>query len=948
MFAAAISFGTEKSIYMKKILPLLLLLTVAFSIASFAQKNKPVLKGHLVDSLQKQVLENATVSLVNAKDSSLAGFTRTNADGRFALVNLQPGNYRLSVSMVGFHPLWKDVTIAAAETDLGDITMKDKSLLNEVVVQNQRPPVQVNGDTLEFNAEAFKTKPNAVVEDMLKKMPGVEVDKDGTIRVNGQKISRVYVNGKEFFGNDPKIATRNLDADAVDKVQVFDKKSDQATFTGIDDGNSEKAINLKLKKDRKKMEFGKVTAGAGTKGAYDGQFNVNRFNGEQQLSAIGMANNTNRQGFTFGDVLNFTGETQRMLRGGGGGRIVINNNGPADFGLPVQGINNSEGIAKTIAGGINFNDTWKKKTEVNGSYFYNNIDVANDKNTTRKNLSPVNPFVYNEKNNSDKKSESHRLNFTVDAKLDSLNSLKFTPQLTTQHNQYSNNSTYQSLLPGDKLLNKGYTNSTTDANGFNYTGGLLFRHKFKKKGRTFSSNINTGYNDTKSSGTLQSINNFYNNGTLDNKDTLDQVNQLNSVTSTYGANISYTEPLSKKALIELNSFFNKSNGALNKKTYDINNQTGKHDIVNDVLSNTFKSEYMYTGGGVNLRTQQKKITMGAGTAIQYASLLSRLKDNSTIRQHFTNLLPAANFTYNFTRTKNLTLQYTTSTQQPTTAQLQPVMDVSDPLNIKVGNPNLQQQYQHNVNLNYFSASPLAQKNFFAYANLNASQNAIVNADALDQFGSRTTTYKNVNGVYNVFAGIEAGFKIKKINSRINIGTSSILFNNFNFLNDVKNRITNLALNPRLGISYSYKEKFDISTSARFSYNTIKYSLQPAYNDNYWRNTYEADANINLPWHISINNEFSYSVNTGRSQGYNKNVALWNAAVTKGLFKFQRGTLKLSVFDLLNQNIGINRNANLNYIEDASYKVLTRFFMASFTYNLRKAGNTGPQINVRIN
>jgi len=504
------------------------------------------------------------------------------------------------------------------------------------------------------------------------------------------------------------------------------------------------------------------------------------------------------------------------------------------------------------------------------------------------------------------------------------------------------------LLPGDKLLNNGFTNSTTDATGFNYTSNLLFRHRFKKKGRTFSSNISTGYNDTKSNGTLQSVNGFYTNGTLDSKDTLDQMNTLNSTTYNYGINLSYTEPLSKRALIEVNSFYNKSNGELNKKTYDLNSQTGKHDVMNDALSNIFKSEYTYGGGGVNLRSQKKKAALGFGAALQYASLLSRLKDNSTIQQHFTDLLPAANFNYNFTRMKSFSLQYTTSTQQPTTAQLQPVKDVSDPLNIKEGNPNLKQQYQHNVSLNYFAASPLAQRNFFAYANFNTSQNAIVNADVLDQFGSRTTTYENVNGVYNLFAGIESGFKIKKLNTRFNIGANNILYNNYNFLNAEKNRITNLAFTPRLGITYNYKEKFNLNATARFGYNKIKYSLQPSFNDNYWRNTYEADADLDLPWKMAINTDFSYSVNTGRSQGYNKNVALWNAAITKGVFKYSRGTIKLSVFDLLNQNIGISRNANLNYIEDASYKVLNRFYMASFTYNLSKAANKGPQINVRIN
>jgi len=842
-----------------------------------------------------------------------------------------------------------EVTNENAAIDLGKLLMRDKSLLDEVVVQGQRPPVQVNGDTLEFNAEAFKTKPNAVVEDMLKKMPGVEVDKDGTIRVNGQRISKVFVNGKEFFGNDPKIATRNLDAEVVDKVQVFDKKTDQAEFTGVDDGNSEKAINLKLKKDKKKMIFGKATAGAGTNSRYDGQFNLNRFDGEQQLSVIGMANNTNRQGFTFSDILNFTGETQRMMKGGGGGRIVINNNGPEDFGLPVQGLNNSEGIATTMAGGLNFNDTWKKKTEVNGSYFYNNMDVSNDRNVTRQNLSPTNPFVYNQNAISSKKSESNRFNFTVDSKLDSFNSIRFTPQLTFQHNQYKTNNTYESLLPDGKFINNGFSNSTSVADGFNYTGNLLYRHKFKKKGRTFSTNINTGYNDTHSNGTQQSINNFYDDGDISSKDTLDQSNRLNSGINNYGINLSYTEPVSKRTLLELTGFYNKSNGTLDRMTFDMNSVNGKYDLVNDALSNAFRSEYSYTGGGVNMRSQKKKLSFGLGATLQYATLLSILKDNnSTIRQQFADILPAGNFTYNFSKTKNLRLEYNTNTQQPTTIQLQPVADISDPLNIKIGNPILEQQYQHSINLNYFAASPLAQKNFFAYVNFSSTQNAIVNADFLNEFGARTTTYKNANGVYNLFAGIDWGFKVKQLNTRFNIGLNNNLYRNYNFLNGAKNRITNLAVNPRITANYAYKELFDLSFSARLSYNDIRYSLQQGYNDRYWRHVYEAEANINLPWHISVNNEFTYTANKGRSQGYNKNVALWNAAISKGVFKFQRGTLRLSVYDLLNQNIGISRNGNLNFIEDVSYKVLNRFFMMSFTYNLNKAANSGPQFNIRIN
>ena len=344
-----------------------------------AQQTTTVI-GSIKDTSNLRQLDGAIISLINIKDSSLFSFVRTDTSGNFIFTKVPKGKYRLSATHSGFHPYWRSFNVSGETIiDLGKILMKDNSLLDEIIVDGEKPPVTVNGDTLEFNAGSFATKPNAVVEDLLKKMPGIQVDKDGTIRVNGQRINKVYVNGKEFFTGDPKLATQNLPADAVDKVQVFEKKSDQSEFTGFNDGNGETALNLKLKKNKKNPTFGKIKAAAGTHYRYDGQFNINRFKGDQQFSAIGMANNTNHQGFSIMDILNFTGETRNMMKGGRGGgiRIEINNGSGTDFGLPVEGGGASAaGIATTIAGGLNFNDTWNKKTDVNGSYFYNNIKVA--------------------------------------------------------------------------------------------------------------------------------------------------------------------------------------------------------------------------------------------------------------------------------------------------------------------------------------------------------------------------------------------------------------------------------------------------------------------------------------------------------------------------------------------------------------------------------------------
>lgn len=923
-----------------------LLISLFFlSIAANAQKGGFALKGQLTDSLQKQQVGDATVSLVNAKDSSLVGFTRTDSAGRFRFDHLKPGKYRLSASQVNFHPQWKNFEVNG-DVDLGPVVMKDRSIMEEVTVKAQRPPVVVNGDTLEFNAEAFKTKPNAVVEDMLKKMPGVEVDKDGSIRVNGKRISRVLVNGRDFFNGDPKMATRNLSADAIDKVQVFDKQSDQSEFTGIDDGNKTPTLNLKLKKDKKNAAFGKATVAAGTKDRYDGQFNINKFNGDQQLSAIGMANNTNRQGFSIMDMLNFSGQSRRMMSGGGG-RIVINNGNDDEFGLPVAGINNNQGITQTIAGGLNYNDTWKKKTEVNASYFYNNLTLDNTRNTSRQNILPGNEFNYLQNSSTENKTNSNRFNFSVDHKIDSFNSIKLSSVFGYQKGSNAKNNDYESFVPNDKMLNNGFSNTSNTTEGYVTNQELLYRHKFKKKGRTFSATGSMQYNDSRAKGTQNAINNFFSNGTISQRDTLDQVTRLNSITQSYGVNASYTEPLGKRSLLEFRGFYNTSTGDLDRKTYDYNRTSGTHDKMNTILSNAFENTYDYMGGGISMRTQQKKYGYSVGANLQHAQLNSHLKDSAfRIKQNFTNLLPVANFNYNFTKTKSLRLDYSTSASQPTAKQLQPVQDISDPLNIISGNPSLKQSYAHNASLQFFNASPARQKNLFVFLNYTATQNAIVNSDRINASGARTSMPVNTNGVYNINANIDRGFRIKKLNTRLELGLNANYNRSVNFINDDKNKTSVLSVMPRVNASYSYKELLDISAGARVSYNNARYSLQPSLNNNYWRQVYELEATVNLPAGFTISNEFSYSAYTGRSNGFNTRVALWNASVSKQVLKSKKGEIRLSAFDLMNQNTGVDRNGNANYVEDVQYKTLQRFFTLGFTYSLQKAGNGGPRAVIR--
>ncbi len=926
------------------------LLTLLITLISFsAAAQTSTIKGTVFDTTSKKGLAYATISLVKAKDSMLVSFSKADSTGNFTLRSVAYGDYLVSTSYVGFVPVWKPVSVISQMTELGNIEMTDVKFADEVVVRSKRPPVTINGDTLEFNTENFKTQPNAVVEDMLKKMPGITVDNDGTVRINGQRVNRVLVNGKEFFTGDPKLATRNLNADAIDKVQVFDKKSDQAEFTGVDDGNSQKAINLKLKKDRNNALFGRVTAGAGENGRYDAQANINKFKGEQQTSFLGMGNNTNRQGFTMSDIMNFTGEMARGMRGGGGISIRIGTPGE-DNGLPVTGMGqNQQGVAQTFAGGLNFNDTWNnKKTSVNASVIGSDIDLNTVRSINRQYLFPGNNYNYTQNSTSDRIVQQQRINMAVDHKFDSLTSLKITPQLSFQKNKNHNISSYAAETLVKAPMNKGRSESVSVADGMNFSTNLLFRKKFAKKGRTLSTNVDVQYNHSESKGTQFSQFSTYNNSGIADDSVLNQRNTIDAISRMYSANVTYTEPIGKKSLLEIMAYGNKSIGESERSIYDFDAFSGKHDDLNNDLSNSFRSNYTYTGGGIHYRANRTKYNFTVGSSVQSASLKGINKTTGTaVEQTFTDILPDATFSYKFHQYSNLNVNYSTNTQQPSTRQLQPVADVSDPLNISLGNPDLKRSYNHSVSVNFFSTDPFRGKNMFAFAALNITDDAIVYADEIKPGGIRTSKPMNVNGVMNAFASINKGFQVKKLNSRFQLSLGASYFKNISFINTKRNEIINRSISPSFTWNFGIDSKIDIMASARLNISRAEYSLQPVLNTNYLQQVYNLEMTNYLPGGFSLNNTLNYTKNTGRADGFNIGVPFWNASVAKSFLKNKRAEIKLSVNDILNKSLGITRNANQNYIEDLQYNVLRRYSLLSFTYALNKSGlNSGARTVVR--
>lgn len=925
------------------------LLTILLISLKLSAQQGPALKGLAFDTSAKKGLAYATISVLDAKDSTLVTFSRADSSGHFSIRSLTKGDYLLSTSYVGYVPHWQNITIVGGQTlDLGMVIMTDLIHSTDVVVNARRPPITINNDTIEFNTENFKTQPNAVAEDLLKRLPGVEVDPNGTIRVNGQTINRVLVNGKEFFTGDPKMATKNLDADAIDKVQVFDRKSDRARFTGLDDGNTEKAINLKLKKDRNRSTFGRVAGAAGDQGRYDAQANVNRFSDELQLSVLAMGNNINKQGFSAEDIMNFNGDLSRGLRSGGGG-ITIRVAGGADGENPFSGFGqNQQGVATTYAAGINYSDLWNKRSEVNSSLTGNDIDLLTNRSTSRQNLLPGNTFNYLSNSSTSRKMQQQRWNGSIDHKFDSLISLKITPQVSVQRNRNVTNTTYESINTLGEKLNDGATINSSHSDALNMGATALYRQRLKKKGRTLSGNFVVNYNDSKQNGDLYTRNTFYVAGIPQRDSITNQMNSRNSITRNFSANLTYTEPIGKRSLLEISAYYNTNSGESNRKTYDYNNSTGKYDQYNQVLSNDFSSSYDYAGGTLAFRSNQPKFNYTLGSSIQTASLRSVNNTNANVvEQRFSDFLPMAVVQYRFSNTKSLSLNISTSTTQPTTSQLQPIADVSDPLNTFTGNPNLKRSYTQNAMLSFVSTNIYTMRNIFAFLSVNKVNNAIVNADVIQPNGARVSMPVNANGQTMANGSITFGFPIRKIKSRVQVGVNANMMHNIAFLNNARNNITNSGIGPSLTYSFAKDGVVDVFATARLNISRATYSLQPQINTNYLQQTYNLETNVYLPLGFMMNHSFNYVVNSGRADGFNTKVPFWNATLAKSFLKNKRGELKFTVFDLLNKNVGVNRSANQNYIEDTRYNVLQRYFLLTFTFRLHKAASTGgPKVVMR--
>ncbi len=881
-----------------------LLIATLFSITTYSQ----VVVGKVMDSTQKQSLKDATVSLLDATDSTLEEVVLAKPDGSFELRRVKPGSYLLHIIFLNYSPFYKKVTIndLNSAVDVGTVYLQPKATsLNDIVVVQS--PIVMKKDTVEFNASSFKTKPNAVAEDLLKKLPGVEVASDGTVKAQGEQVKRILVDGKRFFGDDPLMATKNLPPDVIDKIQVFDDLSDQSKFTGFDDGNRVKTINITTKKDKRKGYFGKAVAAAGTDETYDEMFNFHRFNSTKQISALGQANDVNKQNFSNQDILGTGGG--RGGRGSGGGT--------------------GSGITTTWSGGTNLRQDWKNNSTFSGSYFYNQQHNSIVQNSLTQNIITADSSNYNNQSERDlKMNYNHRINLNLEENFDSSNSLTIRPNISFQKTDYTTNQLSNlttAILKPDSIYNTNY-GSLQNNKGYNGSVDLSLKHKFKKNFRTTSLALNIQKSNNDGSLNNNSVNDYFK---PIHTDSVFQNITTGSTGFSISPTLSYTEPLAKNQMMEINVNYNYSKNTALRNTHN------QQQVFEPTYSNDFENTYHSSRVTLSYRLQNAKYNFNIGTGVQVGELNSiNHTTDSTINQRYTNFTPTANFTYNFSKSNNLRIYYTGRTGQPSVSQLQPVTTTNDSINFSKGNPSLQQQFTHSFRFLYTNFDMATQRVIFASINASTIVNDIQNSTFYNR-GSQTTMPVNLSGTYNVSGYFNYGFPLKKPKSNLSFITNFSYSQSQNLVQDTSNFTRNTTMGESISWTTNMSEKFDVNFKSSTNYNIANYSLQPTQNANYITQTFSVEATYYSKSGWMFATQFDYTYSGNRTAGYNTSVPLLNPYIAKQFLKNKAGELKLSIFDLLNQNTSVSRTISNNTITDSRTNTLTRYAQLTFTYNLRR-------------
>ncbi len=908
--------------------------------------------GQLLDSITKEPLIGATLRLQDAKDTSKVIYTSSDVNGRFLFSNLYPIDYQLVITFVGYHKWTKPLSLSNKPENLGAILMQPGiESFQEIKVIGNIPMSTEKGDTTQYNARAFKTNSDASAGDLLKKIPGITVS-NGTVTAQGETVQKVLVDGKPYFGNDPTIAIQNLPADIIDKVQVFDKLSDQAQFTGFDDGNSQKTINIITLPDKRHSHFGKIYAGYGNNYKNSEGGNINLFNGDQRISIIGLSNNINVQNFSTQDLLGVISSVRRRGGGMGMGRGRGRGGFRGGFGAGGQMSNflvgQQNGITSTHSFGVNYNDNWGSKIRANGSYFFNMSNNANEQFTNRTYFLQNNSNqFYTENNSTNSDNNNNRMNMRIIYTPDKNNSVIFVPSFNFQNFKSSNDLNGFNFLNPTDSLSRTINNYSSKNHGYDLTNMLLIRHRFEKRGRTLSLNLQSSLQKNDGTNYQDAYNLYYQPSNTALSDTLDQRPVLNSNGYNVSSNLVYTEPIAAGSQLEVRYNIAYRQSHSNKETYNYDFAVQKYALLDTTLSNTFKNDYLTNTAGLAYRHRSRGFFYTLGIDYQNAGL----NNNQTypygnhLTKTFQSILPNAMLMYRISQNTNLRFFFRTRTSAPSINQLQNVTDNTNPLQLTTGNPDLKEESSDVLITRFSHSNAKHSGTFFAMFFLTKTQNYISNSIIIAEKdttlsngivlnqGSQFSQPVNLSGYWNFRTFLNYGFPIHFLYSNLNINSGFTYSRTPGLINNTTNISNEYNFTEGFVLGSNISKAIDFTIGYNANFDQLVNQIQPDLNNHYFYQTVNLDLSLTF-WHgLVFRNNLIQQLYSGLSSNNNQTYYLWNMAIGKKIFKDHRGEFALSAYDILKQNSSINRTVTNTYLEDQTNQVLTRYFLLTFSYKI---------------
>ncbi|WP_338228870.1 outer membrane beta-barrel protein [Algoriphagus taiwanensis] len=897
------------------------------------------LTGKVIDGVAKTPMIGANVLIKTMTDSLLRG-TVTGADGGFEIERPRVPQVKVEISFLGYKTI-SQVNTFRDPVDLGELVLlEDAKVLGEVVIEGVSVVGEQRGDTTSFNANAFKTQENAQAEDLIRKMPGITMQ-GGQLQAQGENVQRILVDGREFFGNDPSIALRNLPADAIDRVEVLDQRSDQSRLTGFDDGNYTKTINIILREDRKNGSFGRAYGGYGTDDRYSAGGSINLFKGDQRVSILGLFNNINQQNFSSQDLAGVNanasgGGGMRRPGMGGGGRWGGGGNNNFFVG-------NENGIVTTNALGLNYSDKWGKKVNFSGSYFFNNTTNALQQITNRETV--VNEDIrqfYQESLINTVDNFNHRANARIEADINEKNSIILTPSLSFQNNQtFSDRDALTTASTGDSLSAlRSISNAETKA--FTLSNNLTYRYKFDKPGRTLSTEIFTAWNNRDQTSDLLAASRDFQRNRLDT--TLQETIALNDGFN-YRVNLTFTEKLGESSIGTLGYQIGNNKTRADQKTFVLDEE--RRPVLDTALSNEFDNKFITQRLRTGYAYNKGAYSVNLNLDYQNARLDNQafFPESGVFKRDFNNFLPSANINYRNRETGfSWRVRYRTDTDEPSVTELQNVVNNQNPLNLRVGNPELGQSFNHNIFANISKINLEKSRTLFMFLNYSATsdfignntfitaQDTLINGEVLLRPGGQISQPVNLDGNWRTTFFLTYGAPIKKVKTQFNTNTR-VTFNRIpGIINGELNLNDNLSLSEGVTFSSNISKNFDFTLQVTGTYNIVNSSLQQDLDNNF----YQQESNLRLYFSpnngkLFVGNNIGHTFFRGLSDGFNQSFWLWNIEGGYRFAKNNKAELKVVIFDLLNQNNSIARTVSDVSVTDVFTNVLTRYGMLTFTY-----------------